>query len=437
MFTHHKQIAYSFLILLTWSSLIISTTTDVTSNDSEITNPIPTLNAINATSSTEYFNETSHPRYNLVGRPIDLIMCPNKGNPKIVEFNETFEIVVNAQADADEWEFSLRNDTTDIPINILTSNYLDTKWYFEVVSTLNQEGLYDLQLNCSEGDDYQTHSVKIIEERSYPFKFLHISDSHFPSYDIYNTTDINLKLIQVLKNLDVEFAIFTGDVIEGASARMFVDPVTGLSLAAEVQLKLGLWALDLLDMPVYIIAGNHDLDTSTPLPDDPPVIWREYLGSYPIMNFDYLNWSFLGYSATRTGLTTEHYNDVRAILNEKSANPNILFYHSDYKDQATNLRNSYNIEVMLYGHEHNYEEYVSKDTLYFCQDAMFNNESSVFTVLNSTAVSVKGTEYDFTPLIFYTEIPTTDPTNETTTPILLSLIPALMLFIHIVRKEKK
>ena len=40
------------------------------------------------TSPVEYFNETKHPRYNLVTKPIDLIVSPNKGRPVIVEFNE-------------------------------------------------------------------------------------------------------------------------------------------------------------------------------------------------------------------------------------------------------------------------------------------------------------------------------------------------------------
>ncbi|GAH91779.1 unnamed protein product, partial [marine sediment metagenome] len=49
------------------------------------------------------------------------------------------------------------------------------------------------------GSDYQTHAVKIMEEKSYPFKFVHLSDTHFPSYDVYNTTDINLRNIAEIK----------------------------------------------------------------------------------------------------------------------------------------------------------------------------------------------------------------------------------------------
>ena len=159
-------------------------------------------------------------------------------------------------------------------------------------------------------------------------------------------------------------------------------------------------------MPVFIIAGNHDLDSSKPLPDDPPVVWKEFFGEYPILSFDYIDWNFIGYSVTSTGLSETNLNDVKTILDEKSRSPNVLFYHSNYLNQATNLRNSYNLEVMLYGHEHNYELNVIKNTLYFCQSAMFYNDSTIFTVLNSTAILLNGTEYDFTPLLIYTETPT-------------------------------
>ena len=427
--------ASKLLILIVLSFLSPNSTTQVSSYA-----PIESdtnFHAINATSSVEYFNETSYPRYNLVGRPIDLILYPNKGTPTIIETNESFVIIADLEQETLDVEFTLISDNSsiDLIIDNELSIFVEDKWHFLVEPETFIPGLYDLQLNSSEGHDYQTHSIKILEEKKYPFNFLHISDSHFPSYYIYNTSAINLNLIQELKELDVEFAIFTGDLIEGASARMFVDPDTGLSLAAEVQLKLGLWAFDLLDMPVYIIGGNHDLDSSSPLPDDPPVIWKQYLGSYPIMTFDYLNWSFLGYGSPRTGLSSAHFNDVADLLDDISRNPNVMFYHSDYNKQATNLRNSYNIEIMLYGHEHKYEQYVSKNTLYYCQSPMFYNDSTVFTILNSTAVSVNGTEYDFTPLLIYTETPT--QTDESTL-ILLSLMPILILItLSVIRRKKK
>jgi len=354
-----------------------------------------------ATSPVEYFNETKHPRYNLVARPIDLIIFPNKGRPVIADFFENITIEINSTSSPSNWDLYLLNDENTIELEILDFYVNDESTMLNVHPTSNIEGLYDLQFNSTIGNDYQTHSVKIVEEKEYPFKFLHISDSHFPCYGELNTTDICLKYIADIKNLDVDFAIFTGDIIEGGPAWLFVDPITDKPLAAEIQLKLGLWALDLLDMPIYIIGGNHDLDYSTIIPDIPREIWEKYLGKNNVISFKFLDWLYVGYSATESGITSSEYNYVKEILGPAHQNniPSILFYHSDYMNQATNLRKLYSIEVMLYGHEHHEELSVKANTLYYCVDTMFNNASSVFTVLNGTSIKLKETMYDFSLLL--------------------------------------
>ena len=354
-----------------------------------------------STSPVEYFNETKHPRYSVVARPIDLIISPNKGRPVIAEFSENITVEINSTSHLDDCALYLVNDKNTIELDILEQYNNEESTLLIVHPISNTEGLYDLQFNSTIGNDYQTHSVKIVEEKEYPFKFLHISDSHIPCYGELNTTDICLKYIAEIKNLDVDFAIFTGDLIEGGPAWLFVDPVTEKPLAAEIQLKLGLWALDLLDMPVYIIGGNHDLDYSTIIPDIPREIWEKYLGKNNVISFKFLNWLYVGYTVTESGLTSSEYNIVKGILSPAHQDniPSILFYHSDYMNQATNLRRLYSIEVMLYGHEHHEELSVKSNTLYYCVDTMFNNASSVFTVLNGTSIKLKEKVYDFSMLL--------------------------------------
>ncbi|MHA1217882.1 MAG: hypothetical protein ACTSO5_04260, partial [Candidatus Heimdallarchaeaceae archaeon] len=169
-------------------------------------NPInnPVLTSINATSPTEYFNETSFPRYHLVARPLSIIQSPHKGFPAIIDYSQNISITAQAASDATNWVFSLVSTGNNISLDILESTYveIDGLWYFEVNPSENIAGLYDLQLNCSVGDDYQTNSVKIVVHKSYPFKILHISDSHIPSYAGMNTTDIVLNYIDSIKSLD-------------------------------------------------------------------------------------------------------------------------------------------------------------------------------------------------------------------------------------------
>jgi predicted MPP superfamily phosphohydrolase len=374
----------------------------------------------NTTSPIEYFNETKHQRYNLVARPIDLIISPNKGRPIITDFDGNFTVTINSSSLLDDWTLSLVNTENTIELEILDNYNNNDGCVLTVQPSLNVEGLYDLQFNSSIGDDYQTHSVKIIQKKEYPFTFIHISDSHFPCYGQLNTTDICLNKIEEIKDLDVDFAIFTGDLIEGGPSWLFVDPVTKKPLAAEIQLKLGLWALDLLDMPVYIIAGNSR------------IIWEKYLGENNIISFEFLDWLYVGYSATKEGISSSEYNTVKEVLGSAHQNniPSILFYHSNFMNQASNLRKLYSIEVMLYGHEHHEELYLKGYTLYHCVDAMFNNGSSIFTVLNATSIILDDIKYDFSMLLQETV------QTSFSSFFILVLTPVCMLFLTQKRKKK-
>ncbi len=262
------------------------------------------LSSVNATSPIEYFNETSFPRYTLVGKPLSLIQSPNKGFPVIIETDEILLIEAQAVSETTNWQFKLVSTANNISLDILapTFDISDNLWHFSTAPEEYIPGLYDLQLICSAWDDYQTHTVKIVNQKTYPFKILHISDAHFPSYDGKNTTDINLDYIEHINALDADFAIFTGDLIDGYSARDFVNPDTGDPLAAEVQIKLSLWAFDMIELPIYYVGGNHDLDSSTSLPDNPSDVWTKYFGKN-YMFFNYIDWSFIGYTCSSSGLT--------------------------------------------------------------------------------------------------------------------------------------
>lgn len=384
------------------------------------------------TSPIEYFNETKHPRYNLVARPIDLIVSPNKGRPAIAEFNENFTVIIDSANLPDSWELYLVNTVIEIELEILDHYSSDDGRVLTVQPSSNVAGLYDLQFNCSSGDDYQTHSVKIVKNKEYPYRFIHLSDSHFPCYGEINTTDINLKYIEEIKTFDLDFVIFTGDFIEGGPAWLFVNPEDNKPLAAEIQLKLSLWALDLLDLPVYIVAGNHDLDSSPIIPDVPRVIWEKYLGENPIIHFEYLEWMYIGYSVTDNGLSSNQYTSVKEAIGsaDRSNIPIVMFYHYNYASQASEIRKLHSIEIMLYGHEHDERLYTKDHTLYHCEAPMYENSSSIFTVLNGTSVGLDDTVYDFSILLQETE------ETDNSTYFLLILVPISILYLLQKRRKK-
>ena len=170
-----SRLCFLLTIIIVFSSFFVSQSQTI---DGLIFLDIPTNNpvqtSINATSPTEYFNETSFPRYHLVARPLSIIQSPHKGFPAIIEYDQNISITALANSDTTNWEFSLVSTGTNISLNILESTYdeIDAFWNFEVKPSENIAGLYDLQLNCSVGEDYQTNSVKILAEKSYPFKIL-------------------------------------------------------------------------------------------------------------------------------------------------------------------------------------------------------------------------------------------------------------------------
>ncbi|MHA2255209.1 MAG: metallophosphoesterase family protein [Candidatus Heimdallarchaeaceae archaeon] len=359
----------------------------------------------NATSSRDYFNESKHPRYSLVTQPFGMIQYPHKAFPTIIEFDEEFNIAIQATKSATDWLFTLIDGTTSVNLEIIDSEYLDDQRIFTVSPSQNTEGLYDLQLNCSEGDDYQTHAVKIIEEKIYPYTFVQISDVHFPTYygTGINTTEINLEEIEKIRLLNPDFVICTGDLVQGPQL-MFFNPETGKAMNMKSQIRLGLWALDLLDTPVYYVAGNHEFSPSNLVPDDLTEAWHHYLGPFRYQNFDYLDWSFVGFGSDSPGLFAEEKDALKGILNGVAGKANVLYYHFDFSGDATELFNKYPIEIGIYGHHHevtgelrstSVEIYYKGDTLYHLQGPLYGRYFELFTINNETSLTLNDTLHNF------------------------------------------
>ncbi|NPD89148.1 MAG: hypothetical protein HGN29_10515 [Asgard group archaeon] len=394
----------------------------------------------NATSSRDFFNESKHPRYPLVTQPFGMIQYPHKAFPTIVKFDEEFRIAIQATKSAEDWLFTLIDGSTSITLEIIDSEYRNDQRIFTVISSQNTEGLYDLQMNCSEGDDYQTHAVNLIEEKKYPYTFVQISDAHFPTYFAtgINTTEINLEEIEKIRQLNPDFVICTGDLVQGPQL-MFLNPETGKPMSMKSQLRLGLWALDLLNVPVYYIAGNHEFSPSNLVPDDLTEAWHYYLGPLRYQNFDYLDWSFVGFGTDSPGLYADEKDAIKGILNEVAGKANVLYYHFDFSGDATELINKYPIEVGIYGHRHedtgelrdtSIEIYYGVDTLYHLQGSLYGRYFELFTINNETSLTLNNTIHNFI-LEPYT------PEKTRTSAYLVVLSAFFVLSLNIRRKRRK
>ncbi|MCK5410373.1 MAG: metallophosphoesterase [Candidatus Heimdallarchaeota archaeon] len=387
----------------------------------------------NATSSEEFFNETSFPRYHLAARPFGMIQYPNKANPKIALFGEQINIIVNTSEDANEWIFTLVNGSTEISLDIINLEYVNETWLFKTLPSSQIEGLYDLQLNCSMGDDYQTHAVKLVESKQYPFSFVHISDLHFPAYNTpenINSTDINLGEFKKIEALDPDFIICTGDIMQGPT-NMFLDPATGKPLKGEIQLKLALWALDTLDLPIYYIHGNHEVSPTNMVPDNLEENWYKYLGPVRYQNFTYLDWHLIGFGSSFEGLTSDEILKVRQLFIDNGDLANIFYYHSDFNNNPSSMISRFPVELALHGHEHENGLYRSGHTVYHKQAPLFHQSFSVITITNSTSVTLHDQIYNFD--LTYTPSTNTEETNAYT---FLIVAPVLLVIAIIIRKKR-
>ncbi|MCG3216576.1 MAG: metallophosphoesterase [Candidatus Heimdallarchaeota archaeon] len=423
------------LLLLVLSAQIVfinDHSVQVSSLDQEQYELINLKDSINATSSTDFFNESKHPRYPLVNRPFGMIQYPNKANPVIVSFGDSFEIIVNSSVETEEWILILTNGTFSIDLDIQNTVFEEDFWYLSAEPSLQIEGLYDLQLNCSEGDDYQTHAVKIVEGKTYPITFVQVSDLHFPTYigTGINTTEVNLLLFEEIRNLNPDFILCTGDLTQGPQW-WFLNPETGRPMSGESQLRLGLWALDLLNLPVFYIHGNHEFSQTSLVPDNLEDVWYKYLGPIRYQNFTYLDWSFFGFGSSFEGLSQKEMDDFNSMVEKECNNANVFYYHSNFAKQSASVISKYPIEVAISGHSHDRGIYFSGETLYVDAGALMYGDYSVYSIEDETTINVNGDSYDFDPLILYT------PERTESYSFLAVILTAFILLPIFRRKMKK
>jgi len=432
-----RFVVVHIMFFLVFSILIFNTETlsKIERSDNDDVSIPPKIN-YNATSSEEIFNETSFPRYKLAARPFGIIHYPNKINPVIKLIGESISVEVSSSSETTNWNFTMIEGNITVSLEVLKTTFFDDFWTIETLPSIQRAGFYDLQLNCSEGSDYQTHAIQIVEEKNYPFTFIQITDLHLPFYsEDINTTNIALDELDNIKALNPDFIVVTGDLIQGPTTYM-VDPETGKTVSAELQYKLGIWYLDLFNLPVYYIHGNHEFSQSSLVPDILRDQWYRYFGPTRYQNYTYLDWTFVGFGSSFEGLTQAEYDAVAEILAQNSNGSTVLYYHYDFQSHASALIKKFPIELALYGHLHYSDLYLYKDTLYNLESPLFHRAFSTFTINNETCLSVHSQTFNFElrPYIPPTPTPST-PSIEDTSFSTFILILGLMVYYQFKRKK--
>ncbi|TKD70837.1 metallophosphoesterase family protein [Pseudalkalibacillus hwajinpoensis] len=258
------------------------------------------------------------------------IIAPLFGTPAIKENGQTLTVKMNTEGkEAAGWSIKLKptnhsafTKTYELPVeNVSTgqSHWKDASKIYDVNVTIPEsvpEELYDLVVsytaNGQRKTDEQPHSVKVVKEFNKNFTFLHLTDTHVGSPRNLGSTDdsstINagrlkeagmwnpneekrwLYLQKAIKEVNLknpDFVVVTGDLMFGQ-----LNPLEYIYEYEETYR-----VLQKLDVPVYLVPGNHDYYAQDATLTDGAKYWEQYFGPQ-YFSFDYGPYAhFLGYNS--------------------------------------------------------------------------------------------------------------------------------------------
>ncbi|MCA1055006.1 metallophosphoesterase [Rossellomorea aquimaris] len=261
---------------------------------------------------------------------VNQIIYPLFSTPAIKKSGETLTLKIDTQGKkAGEWSVKLKQTnhssiTKDYTLPVQSvkegaSHWKDSSSIQDVTVQIPEgtpEKLYDLEVtytgNGRRITDKQPHSVKVIDEYKKDFDFLHVTDTHIGSPrnlgDPEDPSSLSLALAREtgmwnpnpekrwlylqkaikevnLKNPD--FVVITGDLMFGQ-----LNPQEYIYEYEETYKML-----QKLNVPVYIVPGNHDYYAQDFTLADGAKYWEKYFGPQ-YFSFDYGPYAhFIGYNS--------------------------------------------------------------------------------------------------------------------------------------------
>ncbi|MBN8209751.1 metallophosphoesterase [Bacillus sp. NTK071] len=258
------------------------------------------------------------------------IIAPLFGTPAIKENGQTLTVKMDSHGkEAAGWKVELKptnhsafTETYELPVKNVTtgqSHWKNASNIYDVEVTIPEnvpEELYDLEVsytaNGQRKTDEQPHSVKVVKEFNKDFTFLHLTDTHVGSPRNLGSTDDPstvsagrlkeagmwnpveekrwLYLQKAIKEVNLknpDFVVVTGDLMFGQ-----LNPLEYIYEYEETYR-----VLQKLDVPVYLVPGNHDYYAQDATLTDGAKYWEQYFGPQ-YFSFDYGPYAhFLGYNS--------------------------------------------------------------------------------------------------------------------------------------------
>ncbi|KZZ85352.1 metallophosphoesterase family protein [Bacillus sp. SJS] len=278
-------------------------------------------------SSTNYKNEL--PNISL-DQKVNQIIYPLFSTPSISKKGQTMTIKVDTQGKkAGEWSVKLKqtnhsslSSDYELPVQSVSSGTSHWKSSPDIQDVTVQipaevpEKLYDLEVsytgNGQRMTDKQPHSVKVVDEFKKDFTFLHMTDTHVGSPrnlgDPEDPSSLDpalaretgmwnpdkskrwLYLQKAIKEVNLanpDFVVVTGDLMFGQ-----LNPLEYIYEYEETYK-----VLQQLNVPVYIVPGNHDYYAQDATLTDGAKYWEKYFGPQ-YFSFNYGPYAhFIGYNS--------------------------------------------------------------------------------------------------------------------------------------------
>ena len=362
--------------------------------------------ALSPGSANEYVADT----LTVVTRPIMSV-------PAMLLAGDSFTIEAEAPEASSDWAAALTRGGLEFPLAVTDTEFRADygRWFITArVPAGTPAELYDLVVSASDSVyDKTDHSVAVKREIPDDFYFIHITDTHMPTHAFHqeegaesDTTELDdmRAVIEDINLINPAFVLLTGDVVNEGELEDY------LNWRSYTKAKR---ILHELEVPVYVVAGNHDLGgwESTPPPDgtsrrnwwkffgwrrlyDPPPAETIYTQNY---SFDYGGAHFVGLEAYdnydnwrywvygRSSFTTRQMAWLTADVSASDPSaPVIAFYHYDFGDEL--MLDYYGIDCGLYGHIHRDSGSLSEYPLNIATDNVCDGERSMRLVRVSGGV---------------------------------------------------
>ncbi|MGB9561595.1 MAG: metallophosphoesterase family protein, partial [bacterium] len=221
--------------------------------------------------------------------------------------------------------------------------------------------IYRLFVASDAESDSSLNAIRVIPQYLDNFYFVHITDTHLPNqldpehpyrYLDSNTLEEFNEILYEIQFINPEFVIHTGDLID--------------NYTIESQYQIAQDILSTSKVPIFVTAGNHDLnDFMIPYVQPGRVKWERYFGRIMNYTFVYGRIFFIGLEAYDTpsiSFTDDQLNYLRTELTssfERGDPCRVVFYHGDMRRLDLGLPqitdafvDSYHIDMTLYGHTH-------------------------------------------------------------------------------------